>query len=172
MGDGPTPPVSAATQKEGQKHETKGNIQEKAGNLLYNDKLKAKGATACPPRTPQSRTSRSQSLERLPASLDVNGSGPSSLIRILPIPRTSSFQEFSSHDQHAMQALQTKWKDVPSTRERTPRARLLGALLSRCKVSSADDPSASAHPLSSRRLPNFSVLQLSMQFFDAVPRIA
>jgi uncharacterized protein YjbJ (UPF0337 family) len=33
-------------QKEGQKHETKGNIQEKAGNVLHSDKLKAKGATA------------------------------------------------------------------------------------------------------------------------------
>ena len=31
-------------QKEGQKHETMGNIQEKAGNVLHSDKLKAKGA--------------------------------------------------------------------------------------------------------------------------------
>jgi hypothetical protein len=49
LGDGLMPPAFAVSQKEGQKHETKGNIQEKAGNLLHNDKLKAKGATACSP---------------------------------------------------------------------------------------------------------------------------
>ena len=44
-----TAPLLAVLQKEGQKHETKGNILEKAGNVLHSDKLKAKGAVQ--PRT-------------------------------------------------------------------------------------------------------------------------
>lgn len=46
MGNKLTLPPFDVPQKEGQKHETKGNIQEKAGNVLHSDKLKAKGASS------------------------------------------------------------------------------------------------------------------------------
>ena len=52
IGDGLTPLLLAVPQKEGQKHETMGNIQEKAGNVLHNDKLKAKGASQRADLTP------------------------------------------------------------------------------------------------------------------------